>query len=139
MKKILFLCLALSPMFLHADTSSIRFTDGWIKQLPPVVPVRAGYIQINNPSKQDHQIVGVQSDAFERVEIHESKMQDGVMIMDRILSLTLPAASQVELKPGGIHLMLMNPIQSLQIGDRFDVVITFEDETSKNVRFEVRK
>lgn len=139
MKKLLIAGLILIPALLQADTSNLRFNDGWIKQLPPVVPVRAGYLKINNPSRQDHEIVAIQSDAFERVEIHESMMQDDMMTMVELQSLVLPAGGDLELKPGGKHLMLINPIQGLQVGDHFNIVITFADETSQRVQLEVRK
>lgn len=139
MRKIVIIGLALIPSLLQADTSGLKFVDAWLKQLPPVVPVRAGYMQIRNPTKQNHEIIAIQSDAFERVEMHESRMQDGMMTMNQLNSLPLPAGGLVELKPGGKHLMLMNPMQSLQVGDRVDLVITFEDESSQRVSLEVRK
>lgn len=143
MKKFLLIALALVPVFMPssilADTSKLRFIDGWIKQLPPVVPMRAGYLQINNPGKQEHEIIAFQSDAFDRIEMHESKMQDGMMKMVELESLMLPAGGTVELKPGGKHLMLINPTQNLEVGDRFYVVVTFADETSQRIQLEVRK
>lgn len=139
MKKLIVLGLLCIPTLLHADTSNLQFINGWMKQLPPVVPLRAGYLQIKNPDKQDHQIIALQSDAFERVEMHESRMQDGVMHMVELESLLLPAESRLELKPGGKHLMLVNPIQPLNIGDRFNVIVTFADESTISVQLEVRK
>jgi hypothetical protein len=143
MNKTLFIALAFiaafTAPFLQADTSNLRFIDGWIKQLPAVVPVRAGYLQIDNPDKQSHEVIAFQSDAFERIEMHESRMQDDIMTMVELQSLILPADGTLELKPGGKHLMLINPTRSLQIGEDFYIVITFADETSQRMRMEVRK
>lgn len=139
MKNLLLASLLLVSTCLHADSSQIRFSNGWIKQLPPVVPVRAGYLQIKNSSKQQHQIVGIQSEWFERVEMHESTMQGGMMTMNQLRAIDLPAGAEVALKPGGIHLMLINPVQALQLGDRIDLIVTFEDDSSHKVTLEVKK
>ena len=72
MKKIALLALLLFSTLSQADSSKIRFNDGWIKQLPPVIPMRAGYLQISNPTDQAHTITALHSDAFEKIEMHET-------------------------------------------------------------------
>lgn len=135
---LLLLLIGLAPG-IHADTSQIRFTKGWIRHLPPVVPMRAGYVQIKNNSKQAHEIIAFQSEAFERVELHETMVLDGAMSMMELDSLPLPANSTEELKPGGKHLMLIRPKQTLEIGQDINVIVTFKDGTSTNVQLEVKK
>mgnify|MGYP001811898585 CR=1 FL=1 len=139
MKKLLILlALGIAPS-LQADTSKIRFSQGWIRHLPPVVPMRAGYLQIKNNSKQAHEIIAFQSEAFERVEMHETMMMDGAMSMKELDSLPLPANGTEELKPGGKHLMLIRPKQTLEIGQDVDVIVTFQDGTSQSIQLEVKK
>ena len=53
--------------------------------LPPSVPVRAGYMTLHNPGENAVSILqAVRSDAFASVEIHRSSMQDGMMRMDPV-------------------------------------------------------
>lgn len=139
MKKSLLLTLLLLSTSVLADTSKINFNQGWIKQLPPVIPVRAGYVEIENKSKQNHEIIAFQSSWFDTVEMHESLLQDGVMKMVQLDSISLPAQGKVTLQPGGKHLMLMTPQQALQIGDRVDVIVTFADGSSITIELEVRQ
>lgn len=139
MKKILLLSLLLFSGSVYSDNSQIQFIDGWIKQLPPVVPMRAGYLQIKNKSAQAQEIVAIQSSAFEKVEMHESKMEDGMMKMIELKSLKIPAKNKIELKPGGKHLMLISPVNALQIGDKVELIATFEDESSQSFLLTVKK
>jgi copper(I)-binding protein len=122
----------------YGDSSQIEFEGAWIKQLPPVVPMRAGYLSISNESNAPMSIVAAQSEAFESVEMHETLMADGVMKMVQRDAIELPAKSTVELKPGGAHLMLITPRQNLAIGDKVAIEVTFNDDTSRKVEFEVR-
>ncbi|MCK4708091.1 MAG: copper chaperone PCu(A)C [Gammaproteobacteria bacterium] len=139
MKKIIFLAFLLASSSAWSQNNQVQFINGWIKQLPPVVPVRAGYLKINNTSKQDREIIAVQSNAFEQVEMHESKMDDGMMKMIELESIHLPAKSQVELKPGGKHLMLIAPLQPLQIDDNIEIIVTFADESTQSVILKIKK
>lgn len=123
----------------HAQTSKIQFNHGWIKQLPPVVPMRAAYMQINNPGAQAVTISRISSDAFEMVEMHETQMADGMMKMVQLHSIELPANSLVELKPGARHLMLMSPKRPINIGDRIPLNIVFSDGSTQTVQLDVRK
>lgn len=126
-------------MTLMADSSQVLFKNGWIKQLPPVVPMRAGYMSIENNSDQEQEIIAFQSDAFESVEMHETLMQDGMMAMQQQESFVLPAKSRVELKPGGKHLMLITPKQAMQLGDDINLIVTFSDNSTQAIQLEVRK
>jgi copper(I)-binding protein len=139
MKKFYFLVLLLLSGTAQSAGSDIKFTEGWIKQLPAIVPMRAGYIQINNPSALEISIVALHSDAFEKVEIHETMMADDMMKMVELDSLLLPPKSAVQLKPGGKHLMLVNPTQSLNIGDSITLQITFSDLTTQTTQLLIKK
>jgi copper(I)-binding protein len=139
MNKIFVLALLLLSPQLYADGADVKFNNGWIKQLPPVVPMRAGYMQIENPSMQDIEVTAIRSDFFESVEIHESMMADGMMKMVELDHLLIPAGKRVDLKPGSKHLMLITPKTNLQLGDKVDLIITFSDKTSQTVQLEVRQ
>ena len=139
MKKIIFLAFLLVSTAALAENGNVQFIDGWIKQLPPVVPMRAGYMQIKNDSEQAMEITALQSDAFEIVEMHETKMEDGMMKMIELETIPLSARSIVELKPGGKHLMLISPVQPLQIGDIVKVIATFSNDSTQSFELEVKR
>ncbi|CAB4568162.1 unannotated protein [freshwater metagenome] len=49
----------------------------------------------------------------------------GEMVMQEVDSIAIPAGETVELKPGGYHIMLIDLAAPLEIGQEFDIVLTF--------------
>ncbi len=68
----------------------------------------AAYMLIRNAGRQPDRLIEAHSDAAEVVETHISETQDGVTTMSRVESIDVPAMGSVELKPGGLHIMLIN-------------------------------
>ncbi len=139
MKRVILLSLLFFTAVSQADGTNIQFLNGWIKQLPQVVPIRAGYLLIKNSGNKDYEITGFSSEDFEKVEMHETKMVDDIMKMVELENIDLPANSQVELKPGGKHLMMITPLLTLQIGDIVELNVTFSDDTTQQIQLEVKK
>ncbi len=118
---------------------SLKVSDAWIKNLPPVVPMRAGYMTIENHSAQTLKIVDVESNAFMQVDIHETVENDGMMTMQPLSPLSVPPGASIKLTPGGIHLMMMQPKQSLKPGDLVDITLRFDDGNTQTLQMTVRK
>ena len=66
------------------------------------------------------------------------KMEGGMMKMDAVDKLALPAGKAVELKPGGYHVMLMDLVKPLKEGDTVPLQLTFEDKAGKKQTVEVK-
>lgn len=95
--------------------------------------VSAVYMLLSNTSEQDLTLVGVETVLAEVVEIHETRMNDqGVMQMRPIdgQQLTIPAGESVELRPAGLHVMLMSLQDELYNGEALFIVLNFADGTS---------
>ena len=54
-------------------------------------------------------IVGASSPAFGEVSLHETRIVDGVSRMRALPELRIAPGDSAVLKPGGMHLMLMQP------------------------------
>ena len=119
--------------------AQLEFSDAWIKNLPPAVPVRAGYLTIHNPRSRAVSIVALRSEAFASVEIHQTRMQDGMMRMDPVPNLTIAPGETVQLAPGGLHLMLMQPAQPTRPGEIHRITIEFDDGSMQTLELTVRK
>lgn len=85
-------------------------------------------------SAQASELVGVSSAVAGVGELHEMKMQGGVMKMQARTSLALAAGVAQELKPGGFHLMLMDLKQTLPAGSTVPLVLTFKDASGKTTQ-----
>lgn len=118
--------------------AELEISNAWIKQLPPAVPVRAGYMTIHNPTSGTQRIVGVTSESFASVEIHESLMQDGMMRMEKQDQLVIDAGATVTLQPGGLHLMMMNPQQPTKPGETHRLRLKLGDGSTQQIDMTVR-
>jgi copper(I)-binding protein len=97
------------------------------------------YFTIHNAGGQDDQLVGASSQIAQAVELHQSVMQNGVMAMQPVKSVDVPAGGTVEFKPGSYHVMLIGLRKDLNAGDHFDVTLTFTHAGAKTVSVEVKQ
>ncbi|APG63080.1 hypothetical protein LPB140_10120 [Sphingorhabdus lutea] len=55
---------------------------------------------------QDDELLHVYTRSAIRTEMHESKMENGMMSMEKLNTVPVPAKSKIEFKQGGKHVML---------------------------------
>ena len=99
-------------------------SDAWVKSTVPGGNVSAAYLRIH--SRTSLRLVKVASPVAGIIEIHDMKMNDGVMEMKALDAIDVPAGKSVELKPGGMHIMLMKVEKPINKGDKVPLVLTFE-------------
>ena len=63
----------------------------------------------------------------------------GMMTMRQVPSIEVPADGSVELKPGGLHIMLLDVKKTLAVGDTLEVTLTFENAGEVTATAEVRE
>lgn len=107
MKKLLLLSLFLLAGVAQA-ASPVTVRDAWIRAMPPAAKNSAGYLVIENRGTEDDELVGATIDGAETTELHEMVHEGHAMAMRQRSSISVPAGGVVELKPGGMHLMLIN-------------------------------
>ena len=121
-----------------SEACAVRMVGGWVRMPPVAMPMMAGFGRIENACGEAVAVVRVRSDAFADVSLHETRIVDGVSRMRAVPRLAVPAGGSVELKPGGLHLMLMQPRGSLEPGDVVEVVLELEGGQTRAVELEVR-
>ncbi|MDJ0751368.1 MAG: copper chaperone PCu(A)C [Woeseiaceae bacterium] len=82
----------------------------------PGMKMGAAYFVLTNNTDEPIRITSVTSPQFAAIEIHETRIEDGIARMREIDALVVPPRGTVTLERGGKHLMLMRP------GDLGDVV-----------------
>ncbi|MBU3969188.1 MAG: copper chaperone PCu(A)C [Alphaproteobacteria bacterium] len=74
----------------------------------------------------DDRLTAAESPAANLVQIHESRIEGGMMMMRELRDgLALPAGQAVALEPGGNHLMLLGVKEPLVAGDTVALTLTF--------------
>ena len=104
-----------------ASSGGLRVEQAWARATPAVAPVAGGFLIIANDGGKDDRLLRVESDIAQRVEIHQMRNDAGVMRMRQVDGIDVPAGAPVELKPGGLHLMLMELKTPLKAGDRLPI------------------
>lgn len=123
-----FLAGGIAPARAHDYTQGdLRIGHPWTRATAPTAKVGAGYMTIANRGGAPDRLVSASTEAAGRVEIHEMRMDGGVMRMRELADgIPLPAGAEVALKPGGNHLMLMDLRAPLRQGASVPVVLVFE-------------
>ena len=106
--------------------AQVAVTDAWVRGTVAGQMSTGAFMRLTSPA--DITLVGVASAAAKVVEIHEMKMEGGMMKMSAVTRLPLAAGKVVELKPGGYHVMLMGLAHPLKEGDTVPLSLTFEDK-----------
>jgi periplasmic copper chaperone A len=88
-------------------------------------------------SKADLKLVGASSPVAGVTEVHEMKMSGDVMQMRAITSLDLPAGKAVALRPGGLHVMLLDLKAALPKDSTVPLTLMFKDAKGVSSQLEV--
>lgn len=111
-----------------AQAQGLALTGAWTRATPAGAKVAGAYVSVANSGPKADVLLGGKFDVADKVEVHDMTMTDGVMRM-RLLDkgLEVPAGGAVELRPGGLHIMLMGLKQPLKQGEPITGVLTFRD------------
>ena len=132
---------ALAPLFFVAATAhaegKLGVYDAWIRAAPPGVSMMAGYATLKNTGDAPISVLTVQSDAFRQSSIHETIIEHGVAKMRETPRIDLAPGATVTLKPGGAHLMLIDPRHEIGKGEKVPMVFLLADGARVETYFEV--
>lgn len=121
------LFLSITPSLVSA--ADIEVKSAWVRGTVPAQMMSGAFMEIT--SKNAATLVGVTTPVAEEAEVHEMRLEGGVMKMRAAPRLELPAGQTVVLKPGGYHVMLMGVKQQLKPGDRVPITLKIESANKK--------
>lgn len=131
MKKLFFvtlLCVSVVSACQGDPGPAIAITD--VRIIAPVPGSNAGvaYMTIANNSEEAIVISGIRSPQFDRVEMHETTIDEhGVSRMQRLEQVEIPADESGEFRAGGKHLMLMDANPDTTAGSPVTLEIEYSD------------
>jgi copper(I)-binding protein len=132
-------------------SAEVTVTDPWARASSAMAAAGAAYMTIQNTGSAADALIGASSPAAKTVEVHETVVMGspapsasdgmgmgsplpsasgeaggGMMGMQPIARLEIPAGGTVELKPGSYHIMLIDLNQELKAGDTIEITLNFE-------------
>jgi hypothetical protein len=84
------------------------------------------YMTLSIAGSAGDRLVAVGSPAAERAEMHETKVQGGMATMHQVRAVEVKPGAKTELKPGGLHVMLVGLKGPLKEGGMVKLTLTFE-------------
>ena len=101
----------------------------------------AVFMTLKNDGRRPDTLIAAHADGIaEAVELHRTTVDDGVMKMQPVESgIEIPAQSEVVLKPGDYHMMLLGLKRDLKVGDTFTITLSFELSDPLELSVEVRE
>ena len=113
-------------------TAEIELQGARVRAPIPGQEVTAGYLQITNLGSGPRVLIGVSSTEADRVEIHQTRTEDGMMQMQQLDTVALPGGETVTFAEGSTHLMIFALSADAIEASEIPLLFQFEDgETLK--------
>lgn len=122
-----------------ASSGGVEITDAWSRVTAPSAKAGAVYMTISAQDGDTLTKAAVPTSIAGTTEIHETSaahgsMGDdavgddkmGAMTMKPVSSIEIPAGEDVQLEPGGYHVMLLELADPITDGETIPVTLTFE-------------
>src|SRR5260370_557543 len=120
-----------------AQDSKPVVTAAWARATPGQSKIGAAYLTIE--SSVADRIVSAASPVAARAEMHTHTTEGGVMKMRQVDGVPLTPGSPTVLKPGGLHIMLIDLKAPLVEGQSFLLALTLEKAGEVDVMVKVEK
>jgi copper(I)-binding protein len=112
-------------------SAALTIQDPWVKTAEKEMTATFGILK--NTGTSPITIVSATTTASSRTELHEVVEADGKMTMRaKAGGFTIPAGGQLELKPGGLHIMILDLTNPIAAGDEVSVHLTLADGATKD-------
>lgn len=124
-----FLMMFFSSVVVASDADQVTISEPFARA--SMQYNSAAFMTIVN-NGDDTAIVAASSPVSEVVELHTHREENGVMRMRQVEKIDLPSGETVMLKPGGLHVMLIDLKQALEVDTEISVTLIYADgsETS---------
>jgi hypothetical protein len=140
-KLLLLAGLLAAPLLAQAHDYSagqIHIDHPWSRAMPPSAPNAAAFFVLHNRGAADR-LVAVSTPVAQKAELHEHVHQDGLMKMQQVQGVEVPAGGEVKFAPMGYHVMLFGVSKQAADGERFPLTLRFEKAGKVQVEVAVQK
>ena len=95
-----------------------------------------GYFTVTG-GPRDVKLMAVTADLAQRVEMHESVKENGVVTMKPLASAAVPAKGKLEFKPGGKHLMIWGINGAAVRAGKLPMAFVFTNNNNERILFDL--
>jgi periplasmic copper chaperone A len=129
--------LATATLSAFAAGEPVEVQNAWARATVKGQMATGAFMTIT--AKEGTKLVGAASPVAGVAQVHEMKMDNGIMKMAEVKGgLELPAGKPVELKPGGFHVMLMDLKEPLVKDSAVPVTLIFKNAKGVESKVELK-
>lgn len=110
---------------LSAAPKQALHVDGWARATVPAQTSSAAYLSIHNAELTGDRLLSVSTAAAAKASVHQTSTAGGMVRMRSAGAVPIAAGAMVEMKPGGLHVMLTGLKAPLQAGKRLPLTLRF--------------
>lgn len=114
-----------------ADNVSVH--EPYVRLAPPNAPATGAFMVIRNGGEKDIKVVKADNPVSKVTELHTHLNEGGVMKMRPVPGIDIKAKGEAVLKPGSLHIMMIDLKAPMKEGDVVPITLTFDDGSSKQV------
>jgi len=118
---------------LAAAADNVTVLDPYVRLAPPNAQATGAFMVIRNNGDKDVKVLKADNPLSRTTELHTHINDGGVMRMRPVAAIDIKAKGEAELKPGGLHFMLIDLKAPMQEGDVVPIILGFDDGSSKKV------
>jgi copper(I)-binding protein len=109
-----------------SKTMSVKVTNAWARASAKSAKAGAAYLTLENAGDAADKLVSASTPVSGRAELHTHIKDGNVMRMREVQHIEVGPHAKVSLKPGGLHVMLMDLKGPLEKGSHFPLTLVFE-------------
>ena len=116
----------------------LQIAKAWSPLAPPTSKVHAVYFTLENAGAEPRSLISVTSALHKMAHLHESKEKDGVATMAMLAQIEIAPGKSLEMKMGGLHVMLMGAQADISAGTEIPLTLTFANGETLSISATVK-
>lgn len=125
--------LMFSAGVLAGAADNVLVHEPYVRLAPPNAPATGAFMVIRNGGEKDIKVVKADNPVSKVTELHTHLNDGGVMKMRPVPGIDIKAKGEAVLKPGSLHIMMIDLKAPMKEGDVVPITLTFDDGSSKQV------
>tara|TARA_B100001142_G_C14177889_1_gene594964 strand:- start:388 stop:864 length:477 start_codon:yes stop_codon:yes gene_type:complete len=141
--KLLLLIILLNSNFVNAQSNEVILSEKGLNFKNPQIlykdknsKMASAYLEIENTNNFNEKLLYVTGDISNNIQIHNTKMIDGVMKMYEVKNgIDINKSSRFIFEPGKYHIMIMGINQTFS-EDNYNLNLVFKESKIISINFE---
>lgn len=105
----------------------LQIKNAWVQLAPPGAVANAAYMDLYNPGDKPVVINRLNSPCCAGVMLHRTFYKNDRVMMEHLDEIVIPENGHLQLKPGGLHVMLLRASPSLEKNNQIEIHIGYAD------------